>query len=97
MQSREREAEVVPCRSVGGNPAYLWKWGPAAPRPHGRLHGGRIAAFLSPCRWWPIHRALRPRPWSTGSLLDGCARHRRRSAPEARPWLVVVRLGGSAR
>jgi hypothetical protein len=90
MQSREREVEVVPCRSVSGNLPYPWKWGPAAPRPRGRLHGGRIAAFSPPRRWWPLHPALRSRLWSVGSLPESRTGGRQRSALEARPWPAAV-------
>jgi hypothetical protein len=40
MQLREREEDIVPCR-----PTSSMEMGLAAPRPRGRLHGGRIAAF----------------------------------------------------
>jgi hypothetical protein len=81
MQSSEREADIVPCR-----PASSMEMGPAAPRPRGRLHGGRIAAFSYLAIMLPLRPALRLR------LLV-----RRLPASRLHPWPAAVRARDRAR
>jgi hypothetical protein len=75
MQSREREADIVPCR-----PASSMEMGLAVPRPRGRLHGGQIAAFSYLAIMLPLRPALRLR------LLV-----RRLPASRLHPWPAAVR------